>query len=501
MLRTIRKTLAVISFVLITFLFLDFTGTLHDWFGWLAKIQLVPAILAINLSVIILLLLLTVLFGRIYCSIICPLGVLQDIIARFGRKGKKLPYSFTPAINWLRYGSLIVFVVALVAGVSPIFTILEPYSAYGRIASSFFTPIYQLGNNYLASLAEKANSYAFYETDIWIKGSLILSITTVTFLIITILAWRNGRTYCNTICPVGTILGFVSKYSIFRPIIETSHCNSCGVCARNCKASCIDSKNHKIDYSRCVSCMNCIQKCSHGAITFTSILKKRKGNEILIEPIVKKERHLSSSRRRFFATGTGIAVSSLLKAQEMKVDGGFIDLEEKKIPKRGTFIAPPGSRSLNNLTQHCTACQLCVSVCENQVLRPTMELNRFMQPEMSFERGYCRPECVKCSEVCPTSAIKLISTADKSAIQIGHAVWIKDNCVVLKDGVSCDNCQRHCPTSAIQMIPSVQEDADSLKIPIIDVEHCIGCGACENLCPARPYSAIYVEGHLMHRVI
>lgn len=501
MLRTIRKTIAVISFVLITFLFLDFTGTLHDWFGWLAKIQLVPAILAINLSVIILLLLLTVLFGRIYCSIICPLGVLQDIIARFGRKGKKLPYSFTPAINWLRYGSLIVFVVALVAGVSPIFTILEPYSAYGRIASSFFTPIYQLGNNYLASLAEKANSYAFYETDIWIKGSLILSITTVTFLIITILVWRNGRTYCNTICPVGTILGFVSKYSIFRPIIETSHCNSCGVCARNCKASCIDSKNHKIDYSRCVSCMNCIQKCSHGAITFTSILKKRKGNEILIEPIVKKERHLSSSRRRFFATGTGIAVSSLLKAQEMKVDGGFIDLEEKKIPKRGTFIAPPGSRSLNNLTQHCTACQLCVSVCENQVLRPTMELNRFMQPEMSFERGYCRPECVKCSEVCPTNAIKLISTADKSAIQIGHAVWIKDNCVVLKDGVSCDNCQRHCPTSAIQMIPSVQEDADSLKIPIIDVEHCIGCGACENLCPARPYSAIYVEGHLMHRVI
>lgn len=501
MLRKIRIAFAITFFCLTTLLFLDFTGTLHQWFSWLAKIQFIPAVLAINASVVILLLLLTLFFGRIYCSVICPLGVFQDIISWFGRKGKKLPCSYSQAINWLRYAFLAIFAVALIAGVSSIFTILEPYSAYGRIASSIFAPFYQLGNNLLASFAEKADSYAFYETDIWIKSVLILSISIITILILSVLAWRNGRTYCNTICPVGTILGLVSRFAIFRPMIDITNCNSCGVCARNCKASCIDSKNHKIDYSRCVTCMNCIQKCSHNAITYSSILEKKKRTTSNIEPVARAESHTPTSRRRFFAAGTGIAVTSFLKAQEMKVDGGFIDLEEKKIPERETAIVPPGSRSYKNFIQHCTACQLCISACSNQVLRPAMELNRFMQPEMSFERGYCRPECVKCSEVCPTSAIKLISTADKSAIQIGHAVWIKDNCVVLRDGVSCNNCERHCPTDAIQMIPSVQEDPDSLKTPIIDVEKCIGCGACENLCPARPYSAIYVEGHLMHRVV
>ena len=91
--------------------------------------------------------------------------------------------------------------------------------------------------------------------------------------------------------------------------------------------------------------------------------------------------------------------------------------------------------------------------------------------------------------------------AEKSAIQIGHAVWIKENCVVLTDKVSCGNCARHCPTGAIQMVPLEQNSTDSLKIPIVNTERCIGCGACENLCPARPFSAIYVEGHQMHRTV
>lgn len=124
-----------------------------------------------------------------------------------------------------------------------------------------------------------------------------------------------------------------------------------------------------------------------------------------------------------------------------------------------------------------------------------------MQPEMSYELGYCRPECTKCADVCPTSAIQPISVADKSAIQIGHAVWIKDLCVVNTDGVDCGNCARHCPTAAIQMVPKDPEALDSPKIPVINTERCIGCGACEHLCPSRPLSAIYVEGHEMHRTI
>ena len=154
-----------------------------------------------------------------------------------------------------------------------------------------------------------------------------------------------------------------------------------------------------------------------------------------------------------------------------------------------------------HFAQHCTACQLCVSVCPNQVLRPSSDLTKLMQPEMSYERGYCRPECAKCAEVCPTDAIHLTSLAEKSAVQIGHAVWIKENCICITDKMECGNCARHCPAGAIQMVPSDPEDEASIKIPVVNAERCIGCGACENLCPSRPFSAIYVEGHVMHRTV
>ena len=173
----------------------------------------------------------------------------------------------------------------------------------------------------------------------------------------------------------------------------------------------------------------------------------------------------------------------------------------KKIPKRLTPIAPPGSESIRNFTTRCTACQLCVSVCPNQVLRPSTGLTTFMQPEVSYERGYCRPECTICSEVCPAGAIRPITVADKSSTQVGHAVWVENNCVVLTDGVSCGNCARHCPVGAIQMIVKDPNSLEQQEIPVIDTERCIGCGACENLCPSRPFSAIYVEGHMQHKTV
>ena len=263
MLRKIRLAFATIFFVLITLLFLDFTGTLHGWFGWMAKIQFLPALLALNVGVILFLVLLTLVFGRVYCSVICPLGVFQDILAWLGRRPKKrrkLPYSYSPAISWLRYGVLGVFVIALVAGAGSLAALLAPYSAYGRIAGNLFQPLWQWGNNLLASMAERADSYAFYETEVWLKSLPTFIIAVVTFVMLAILAGRNGRTYCNTICPVGTVLGFLSRYSLFRIVIDTEKCNNCSVCARNCKAACINSKEHQIDASRCVACMTCIDK-------------------------------------------------------------------------------------------------------------------------------------------------------------------------------------------------------------------------------------------------
>ena len=519
MLRKIRLTLAILFFACITLLFLDFTGTIHLWFGWMAKIQFLPAVLGLNLGIVALLVVLTLVLGRVYCSVICPLGVFQDIVSWLnGRRGKKkkFRFSYSPALSWLRYAMLGVFIVALVAGFGSVAALLAPYSSYGRIASNFFAPVYRWGNNLLAYLAERADNYAFYEIDVWLKSLPTFLIALATLVVVIILAWRNGRTYCNTICPVGTVLGFLSKYALFRITIDADKCNACGLCSRRCKAACINGKTHEVDYSRCVACMDCIDTCAHDAIHYRLASRPPKESpDNRTQPDSPAGQNAEGASRRSFLTATALlATTALVEAQEKKVDGGLATIEDKKIPNRLTPILPPGARSARNFAQHCTGCQLCVSACPNNVLRPSTDLMKLMQPEMSYERGYCRPECARCAEVCPTDAIHLTDLAEKSATQVGHAVWVRQNCIVLTDDVECGNCARHCPTGAIQMIPlqghhhhrhrGGREDGEQDKprlIPAVNVERCIGCGACENLCPARPFSAIYVEGHEVQRTI
>ena len=497
MLRKIRITLAAVCFILITLLFLDFTGTLHAVVGWLAKIQFLPAVLALHVGIVAGLIVLTLVFGRIYCSVICPLGVFQDIISGINgrRKKKKYRFSYSPALSWLRYLVLLFFVITLVAGIGSVAALLAPYSSYGRIAQNLLAPFWQWGNNLFAYFAERVDSYAFYETEVWIRSLPTFLVACITCVVLFVLAWRNGRTYCNTICPVGTVLGFLARYSLFRPVLDPEKCKKCGLCSRSCKAACIDSQNYHIDYSRCVVCMNCMEVCNQGAIRYGLRLKKERTPE-------SRKSEKTDGSRRVFLTGMGLwAASAVARAQEKKVDGGLALILDKKIPERTTPIVPPGSLGLRHMTQHCTACQLCVSVCPNGVLRPSARLSAFMQPEVSYERGYCRPECAKCSEVCPAGAISKITPADKSAIQVGHAVWIRENCIPVKEGVKCNNCVRHCPAEAIQMVLSDPSRPESPRIPVVNVERCIGCGACENLCPSRPFSAMYVEGHEVHRTI
>ncbi len=501
MLRKIRIALASIFFIGITLLFLDFTGIAHTWLSWMAKIQFLPAVLAVNFGVVLILVLLTLILGRVYCSVICPMGVFQDVVSWISGKRKKhhFRFSYSPEKKWLRIAFLAVFLISLLAGVSAVFTLLAPYSAYGRIASNLFAPLYRWGNNVFAYFAERADSYAFYSVDVWIKSLTTFIIAAVTFAIIAFLAWKNGRTYCNTICPVGTLLGYISKFSIFCIKIDSTKCNKCGLCSRKCKAACINGKIHKVDYTRCVMCMDCIDTCKHGAIKY--VLRyggKKESNENKAE---NNENNVTDESRRQFIVSTAVLTATVaLSSQEKAVDGGLAAITEKEKPVRATRITPPGSLNLRHFSQHCTACQLCISACPNEVLRPSTDLKTFMQPELSYDRGYCRPECNKCSLVCPAGAITPIDIAEKSSTQIGHAEWIRKNCIAV-NGTECGNCARHCPAGAILMVPLNPDDENSPKIPAINTERCIGCGACEYHCPARPFSAIYVEGHERHRTI
>ena len=148
------------------------------------------------------------------------------------------------------------------------------------------------------------------------------------------------------------------------------------------------------------------------------------------------------------------------------------------------------------MARHCISCQLCVSVCPNDVLRPSSSLLNLMQPELSFDRGWCRPECTRCSEVCPAGAILKISREEKSAIHVGHAVVDIWTCVTA-NGESCGNCARHCPAGAIRMVQN-EFDPEGPRTPSVNEERCLGCGACEYVCPVRPLSAIHVEGNVVH---
>ena len=226
MLRKIRIVLAAVMFLGITLLFLDFSDTMRHYVGWMPRVQLLEAVLALNVVVVAVLAVLTLVFGRMYCSVVCPLGVMQDIIAWVGRRVSKRRYSYSKELRWLRYPVLALFVVAALLGIGSVVQLLAPYSAYGRIAANVLQPLWQAGNNVLAGISEYYDSYMFYHSEVWLRSLASLAIALVTLVVIGVLAWRGGRTYCNTVCPVGTALSLLSRFSLFKVRFDAEKCRN-----------------------------------------------------------------------------------------------------------------------------------------------------------------------------------------------------------------------------------------------------------------------------------
>jgi len=495
MLRKFRIALAAVFFVGITLLFV---GIGHDWWGWMAKLQFLPSALALNFAVIAGILLLTFVFGRVYCSVICPMGVFQDLVLWIRRtsgkwmqnaqtrKLKKLKesgstekpkvkqylkrFDYVPEHKWVRYGVLVLSIVSLFVSGQMLIALIAPYSAYGRVVRS------------IVGVASGSVVPALLVTGL------------LTLVIIFCCAWLWGREYCNTVCPVGTTLSLVSRFSLFRPTIDLSKCTSCGRCGKGCKASCIDTKNHRIDYSRCVDCFDCMDNCTEGALKYRFV--GLKGARIEAEPAAPatQESGSDTGRRAFLAATAFVGTAMAAKAQD-HMHGGFAEVVPKQNPERGTRLVPFGAGSVQSFYDHCTACQLCVSACPNGVLRPSTDFEHFMQPVMGYEKGYCRPECTACSQVCPAGAILPVNPGQKQTIQIGLAHVNLELCIAANGKDSCGNCAYHCPSGAIRM---VEKEGMQYKIPTVVESQCIGCGACENLCPSRPVSAITVRGNAIH---
>lgn len=243
--------------------------------------------------------------------------------------------------------------------------------------------------------------------------------------------------------------------------------------------------------------MDCISVCKDGAISYRHLTPNK---------TEKAEEQTPDSTRRAFIAGSAVVAGSLAASALGHGDGGLAPLKLKQKADRKVKLVPPGAKGLKWLASHCTACQLCISNCPNEVLSPSTDLSNFMQPVMDFSKGYCRPECTKCSDLCPAGAILPIDVATKSSTKIGTAVVDADICISGAHGQKCGLCSQSCPAGAIEMI-EVENNSGKL-LPVVDAGLCIGCGSCEYHCPVGTVAsnrnnkaAIHVEGIERHHTI
>lgn len=564
-LRAFRIAFALAFFVLISLQFFDIYHTLPKLYYMYppAGVQFVPSLLNMLAATgvvaawwCVVFIALTLILGRVYCSFICPMGILMDIlrkIAKYPAQNKILKKTavgkfaakhflnlkYSKGLTFLRVAFLALAVVFIALGLGALLGLFEPYSLYGKIMSGAFI-VSSEGVNYASAELADWGYYGITPATNAAFSAQTLGFSVLLLVLFAVVSAIQGRLFCNTICPVGAFLGGLAKISIFGLTLDKSECVSCGKCEKTCKAKCINSKAKTLDFSRCVLCFDCASSCPKKAIKFelNPLYKKifsankccasacqgecncnQEGNDAKNCSCAatesakdkcdcKKSAGKNITRKEFgaaifAASGALVAESKkdedLAKKHSLKVLDGASEytLKGERFDKR--LPSPPGSKSIENFLENCTACQRCVDSCKSQVLKASIGqwgLSHFMQPFMDFKGGFCLPDCHNCSKACPTGAIRFIGGKEKMGEKIGTAIFNQKLCVVYTDGTDCAACAEHCPVQAIEMVPF--DEKKSLYIPHVHEEVCIGCGACEYICPVRPHTAIVIQGLKKH---
>jgi len=494
LLRTIRIVFSSIILICFFMVFVDYRSMIPSgYINTLLYLQFIPSFIKfINIGTLamagfIAVLALTLITGRTYCSFLCPLGIGQDLFSRIGGRFKKKfrRYGYKKPFTILRYLLLaITLVVTMVWGMYMI-TLLDPYSIFGRFMTYFARPVVLVINNFLAGILGKFDIYTL--SNVPVKGFSLLaySIPAAFFVLVGLLSFTKGRLYCNMICPVGTLLGLISKLSIFRIKFDESACTRCGRCSMRCKSSCIDFLNHDIDVSRCVDCFNCITTCQDKALSYGIVS-------------LKKKVHETDENKRKVVVGSLLFLFGLSRIATGQVKSAPKPKKESTVKENKTCpVCPPGGVRITDFNTYCTACSLCITACPNGVLQPAIKqygISGLMQPVMDYHKSFCTYNCTICTEICPTNALHPLVLEAKKLTQIGKAKFIKDNCIVKTEKTACGACSESCPTKAVHMIPY----EGNLVIPETNDDICIGCGHCEFACPTVPYKAIFVDGNLVH---
>lgn len=514
---TARKALRLTNVRILSQIFFFSVFTISVWLTWTTRLEGYPVsrILEFNPLVMIanilstgyvyrylgwglLIIVVTLLFGRVFCNWICPYGTLHQFVGWLfnTRNGKeRIESNEYRDFYFIKYVILTVFLIMASMGALQI-GLLDPICLMYRTFATVVAPMFDMGIDQVSLQAANVKLDTLWLDNLKFAPGVQSRVFVGSFWIGVMIFFLVGmnviipRFFCRVLCPLGALLGVISRFSLFRINRDVHKCTDCNLCLTRCEGA--SDPQGAVRQSECFSCMNCIDDCPEDALSFTMTGLDTK--QTVPWPDLGR-------RRLLFAGMAGLFAYPLMKNHGVNTDAHF----------EPELMRPPGSVEETEFLAKCIKCDQCINACPTNVLQPatTQEggLEGLWTPVMNFELGHCQLKCTMCSEVCPTGAIKKITVEEKlgkgayqeeGPIRLGTAFFDKGRCLPHAMEIPCVVCEEVCPTSpkAIQTkdveVKDVFENIVVLNQPFMVPDLCIGCGICEHECPVTDSRAVYV---------